>query len=76
MATELITIQVDAEAAKAYKAAPADEQKKIQVLLSLWLKEVATADPVSLKELMSDIGNRAKERGLTAEELESILEAE
>ena len=74
MATETITIQVDADAARAYRAASAEQQKKMQALLSLWLKEVATTDATSLKQLMTDIGQKAQARGLTPEELESILD--
>jgi hypothetical protein len=76
MAKETITIQVDAEAAKAYKAASEEEQKKMQALLSLWLKEIATADTASLKQLMNDISKKARERGLTPEILKSILDEE
>ncbi len=71
--TETITIQVDPETAKAYKAAPPDDQKKMQALLSLWLKDLATAEPVTLKEIMSYLSHRAKARGLTPEVLESLL---
>ena len=73
MATETITIRVDTEAAEAYRAASPEEQKKIQLLLGLWLKEVASAETISLKQLMSDISEKAKARGLTPEDLESIL---
>ncbi len=76
MATETITIRVDTEAAEAYRAASPEEQKKIQLLLGLWLKEVASAETRSLKQLMSDISEKAKARGLTPEDLESILSEE
>ncbi|MGA9996386.1 MAG: hypothetical protein WBP93_13290 [Pyrinomonadaceae bacterium] len=74
MVTEPITIQVDVEAADAYKRASAEEQKKMQVLLSLRLKEIATADAVSLAQLMNEISSNAQARGLTDEEVESIPE--
>lgn len=48
MATETITIQVDPEAARAYKAALPADQKKMGALLSLWLKDVARAEPTAL----------------------------
>jgi hypothetical protein len=64
---------VDAEAAKAYKAAPPDNQKKIQALVSLWLRDLATAEPATLKEIMSDVSKKAQARGLTPELLESLL---
>jgi hypothetical protein len=76
MATETITIQLDSEAARVFKAARPEEQKKMEALLSLWLKEIATAENLSLKELMDDIGRTAQEKGLTPEILESILDGE
>jgi hypothetical protein len=76
MATEIITIQVDAEAAEAYRAASPEAQKKMQVLLGLWLKEVTAGNSESLKQLMTNIGNKAQARGLTSEELESIFDVE
>ena len=72
MATETITIQVDGEAAKAYKAAPGD-QRKMEALLSLWLKDVATAEPAALKQMMTDLSKKARDRGLTPEILENLL---
>ena len=49
MATETITIQVDPEAARVYKAAPPGDQRKMGALLGLWLTDVATAEPAALK---------------------------
>ncbi len=76
MATETITIQLDSEAARVFKAARPEEQKKMEALLSLWLKEIATTENLTLKEVMDDIGRTAQERGLTPEILESILNEE
>ena len=76
MATETIIIQLDSEAARVFKAARPEEQKKMEVLLSLWLKEIATTENMSLKEVIDDIGRTAQERGLTPEILESILNEE
>ena len=73
MATETITIQVDGEAARAYKAAPPADQRKMQALLSLWLKDVAMAQPATLQQIMSDLGEKARDRGLTPEILEGLL---
>jgi hypothetical protein len=73
MATETITIQVDGEAARAYKAAPPDDQRKMEALLSLWLKDVAMAEPAALKEMMTDLSKKARDRGLTPEILENLL---
>jgi len=73
MATERITIQVDREAARAYKAAPAADQRKMGALLSLWLKDVAMAEPAALKQMMTDLSKKARDRGLTPEILENLL---
>jgi len=73
MASDTITIQVDSEAAKAYSAAPPADQKKMRALLSLWLRDLATAEPATLKEIMADLSRKAQARGLTPEVLESLL---
>jgi hypothetical protein len=73
MDTEPITIQVEPEIAKAYKSVPPDRQKKIQAVLGLWLKDLATADSPTLKEIMSEVSKNAQARGITPEVLESLL---
>ena len=73
MATEAITIQVDRDAARVFNTAAPEEQKKMEVLVSLWLKEIASADTRSLKEVMDEIGQEAQRRGMTPEILDSIL---
>ena len=72
MQTEEITICVDVEAARAYRAAPEPERRKLDLLLSLRLHD-ALRSTGSLKELMGDISRKAQERGLTPEILEPIL---
>jgi hypothetical protein len=76
MATETITKQLDSEAASVFRAARPEEQKRMEALLSLWLKEIASTENLSLKEVMDDMGRKAQERGLTPEILESILNEE
>ena len=76
MATEGITIKVDSDAARAFNTAPAAEQRKMEALLSLWLKEIAAADARPLEEVMDDIGREAQRRRMTPEILESILDEE
>ena len=75
MKTEGITIQVDAEAAQAYRAASEEERRKIDSLLRLKLRS-AMRSQVSLKTYMEEISRRAQERGLTPEILESLLDEE
>lgn len=73
MSTTPITIEVDSAAAKAYAAAPPEEQRKIQLLLSLRLQDITTVPARPLREVIDEISQRAAERGLTPEILESIL---
>jgi hypothetical protein len=73
MPTEQITIRVDSEAAQAYRSASEQERRKFDLLLSLRLHDAIRNDG-SLSELMRDISRRAKERGLTQEIAESILD--
>jgi len=72
MQTEEITIRVAPDAAQAYRTAPEEERRKLDLLLSLRLQD-ALRPGGSLKELMRDISRKAQERGLTPEILEAIL---
>lgn len=65
--TEEITIRVDAEVARAYRAASEEERRKFDLLLSLRLHD-ALHHSGSLKDLMRDISRKAQERGLTPEQ--------
>ncbi|MBT4496650.1 MAG: hypothetical protein HOC74_02955 [Gemmatimonadetes bacterium] len=75
METKPITIRVSPEAARIYEAAPTEQQRKLDALLSLKLSEVSrSAKP--LEEIMSQISQKAQERGMTPEILEAILSEE
>ena len=73
MASETITVPVDPEAAKAFKASAPENQRKIQALLGLWLRDLTKTESSDLKGLMEDISRRAKAQGLTPEILDSLL---
>ncbi|MEW6181846.1 MAG: hypothetical protein AB1500_01540 [Bacillota bacterium] len=73
METEQITIQVDAEAARVFKSASAEDRRKLEALLSIRLSEV-TRTRESLKAIMNEISQKAQERGLTPEILKAILD--
>ena len=75
MATDEITIRVDAEAAKVYRSASEEDRRKLDVLLSLRLLD-ATRSRLSLPELMHDISRKAQERGMTPEILEDLLDGD
>ena len=76
MGTANITIEVDEAAARAYAASAPDEQKKLQLLLSLRLQELMSTHGKSLKTVMNEIGQAADARGLTPEVLEILLRDE
>jgi hypothetical protein len=76
MIDTVIPIAVDAETARVYHEASAENQKKIQLLLRLRLRELAELPSGSLAELMDEIGTKAEARGLTPEILESLLRDE
>lgn len=72
MATQQITFQIDEEAAQYFNAASAEEQRRLEALISIQLIET-TRNKKSLKEIMSDISEKVQQRGLTPEILELIL---
>lgn len=73
MTNAAISIPVDAATALAYRQASVEEQKKIQLLLRLHVRELFAQPDVSLQQIMDDIGAKAEERGLTPEILETLL---
>lgn len=75
MDTREITIRVDAEAAKVYAAASAEERGKIDLLLSLRLSQV-TGPSGSLERIMRETSEAARARGLTKRELDELLREE
>ena len=70
--SKVIQIRVSSEAAQTYQTADKAEQRKMNALLSLKLSEVGRAKR-PLEVVMSEIGRKAQERGMTTEILESIL---
>jgi len=67
-----MTIPLDAETARAYKSAAPAEKRKIEALLSLWMRELAAGN-ASLEDDLDEVGRKAKARGLTAETLDSLV---
>ena len=75
MATAPLTIQVSEEAARAFARVSPEDQRKIQLLLDLRLRDL-TISPLprkSLQALMDEIGKNAAARGLTPDGLEPLL---
>jgi hypothetical protein len=71
-----ISIEVDPEAARAYEGASAEEKRKLQLLLSLRLREIISGPPKPLTEIMDKMGAEAQARGLTPEILDSLMHDE
>jgi len=71
-----ITIPLDAQTARAYGSASPEEKKKMEALLSLWLRALAAGQYPSLQKTLDEIGRKAESRGLTPEILESLLKGE
>lgn len=73
MANPTITIPLDPQTARAYESASPQEKRKMQALLSLRLRELASGEYPSLQEVLDEVGRKAKDRGLTPEILDSLL---
>ena len=62
----VIAIPLDADTARLYSQIPADLQRKFQLLLNLWLRDLIIS-PRPLQVVMDEISQKAQERGLTPE---------
>jgi hypothetical protein len=71
--TDQITISVDADVADAYRRAPEEQRRKLDLLLNLRLRD-ATRSHTSLKDVMLEVSQSAQRRGLTPEILKSLLD--
>lgn len=73
--TDQITINIDAETARAYRAASEEDRRKMESLLGLKLRHLVRSQ-TSLKSYMDEVSRRAEERGLTPDILETLLKDE
>lgn len=73
MPNSTVTIPLDPQTAHAYDSAAPEDKRKIQALLSLWLRDLATGQYPSLQQALDEAGRKAKARGLTPEILDSLL---
>ncbi len=73
MKNTTITIPLDPQTARAYESAAPEEKRKIQALLSLWLRELASGEYTPLEQVLDEVGRKAKASGLTPETLDSLL---
>jgi hypothetical protein len=75
MSMSLIQMQLDDDAVRIYQKASQTDKKKLNLLLSMWLREYG-APETSLADVMDEISDNARSRGLTPEILESLLDDE
>ncbi len=68
-----LNIEVESEVANLYKKMNPTQQKKIHLLLGIWLKEAIT-NQTSLEDIMEKCSQEAQANGLTPEILESLLQ--
>lgn len=69
---EQIIVSVDSDVAKRYRSASDHERRKLDLLVSLCLRDVTTSE-TSLRDTMLRISRNAQRRGLTPEILQSLL---
>ena len=68
---ETINIKVEPEVAKLYQESDNNKKEKLNTLIKLFFQSDFAQK--SLTEVMAEISDKAQERGLTPEILESIL---
>lgn len=74
MQPQSITVKVSAETAKAFSAAPASDKKIAEELLELLFRPKKKATLQEFKKLAEKANRDAVAKGLTEEELKSILD--
>lgn len=60
MALPTITIPLDPQTAQAYNSASAEEKRKMQALLGLWLREFVGGEQRSLQQILHEAGRKAR----------------
>ena len=70
--TDRITVSVDSDVAELYRACSASERRKLDLLVSLRLRDVAES-PRPLEDVVREVSRNARRRGLTEDILQSLL---
>jgi hypothetical protein len=60
MINPTISIPLDPQTAQAYNSASAEEKRKMQALLGLWLRELARSEERSLQQILDEAGSKAQ----------------
>jgi len=69
---ETITIQVDKKIAELYQESDSNKKDKLTTIITLFL--TSELEQKKLSEVMAEIADKAEQRGLTPEILDSILQ--
>ncbi len=70
-----ITVSVDSDVAELYRASSVVERRKLDLLVSLRLRDVAESER-SLEDIVREVSRNAQCRSLTEEILQSLLAEE
>lgn len=76
MTPTTISIEVDAESARAISETTGVERRKLELLLRLRLRELTAGATKPLEQIMDEMSKEAAAHGLTPEILESLLNDE
>ena len=68
-------METDLDTANIFSEVSEEDRRKLCILWGILLREYKAA-PLPLRELMDQLGAKAKARGLTSEKLDSILNAD
>jgi hypothetical protein len=71
-----ISLHVNHDTARAFSAAPPEERRKLELLLSLRLRELIDQPVRPLSEIMDEVRRQAGAKGMTPELLDSLLHGE
>lgn len=73
MSSKKITIELDDKTAEAWDASSPEQRQRIEFRLRMEAWRALNVPTRSLDEVMQEMGSQARERGLTEEKLDEIL---
>lgn len=71
--SDQITVSVDLDVANAYRMVSDNDRRKLDLIINLRLRD-ARRSKSSLKDVLREISQKAQQRGLTPEILQSLLD--
>lgn len=76
MSTETVSFETDLDTARAFAAVSDEDRRKLELLLSLRLRELTSSAARPFDQVMDEISRNAERRGLTPDVLNSLLNDE